>query len=277
MLVPALIGVIALELIPAALTLGLAFTEYDALHPPVWVGLRNFAQLLADPNFGLALRNTAWFLACCVPLRLLIGLGSALLLSRETPAHGLLRAASLAPTLMPEAAYAVAWLWLVNPVYGPLNQLLTALGLPVSGWLADPAHAARVFVVMALFQAGESFLITLAALRSVPLAVREAAQLDGAGSIARLRWVTLPIVLPWLGVAALRDSVLLLFYTLAPTRLMSGGAPDYSTLFLPLYTFQQSVDFLRLGYGAAATLLLWLLALLPFGISVAWLRRNPYA
>ena len=271
MLVPALIGVLALEILPAILTFGLAFTNYDALSQPEWVGLHNFVQLGQDRIFGIALRNTLYFLGWSVPLRLLISLITALLLENNTRGVALLRGANLAPTMMPEAAYSLAWLWIVNPVYGPINHVLAALGLPTSGWLADPAIAANVFIMMALFQAGESFLIILAALRGVPPSLHDAAQIDGANYWARYRLVVLPITLPWLGAALLRDSVLLMFYTLAPTRLITGGDPSYATLFLPLYTFQQSIEYLRIGYGAASTLVIWLLALLPCLLSARWL------
>ena len=114
-------------------------------------------------------------------------------------------------------------------------------------------------------------IIILAALRGVPPSLHDAAQIDGANYWARYRLVVLPITLPWLGAALLRDSVLLMFYTLAPTRLITGGDPSYATLFLPLYTFQQSIEYLRIGYGAASTLVIWLLALLPCLLSARWL------
>ncbi|MCW1968167.1 MAG: sugar ABC transporter permease [Anaerolineae bacterium] len=271
MLLPALLGVMALEILPALLTVSLAFTHYDALSAPTWAGLGNFAQLSRDRIFGIALSNTLHFLAWSAPLRFAVSLIAALLLENDKRGLSLLRGANLAPSLMPEAAYSLAWLWIVNPIYGPVNHILAALGLPASGWLADPAAAADVFILMSVFQAGESFLIILAALRSVPPSLHDAAQIDGAGYWTRYRLVILPTILPWLGAALLRDSVLLMFYTLAPTRLMTGGDPSYATLFLPLYSFQQSIEYLRIGYGAASTVVIWVLALLPGLLSVRWL------
>jgi multiple sugar transport system permease protein len=273
MLLPALVGVVLLELVPAALTTALAFAEFDALSAARWVGLHNFAALAANPSFAQALRASGFFLLLSLPIRFGTSLLAALLLGKPSRGFATLRSAHLAPTLIPEAAYAFAFLYIFNPVYGPVNQMLANLRLPAPGWLADADYAPWVFVIMAVFQAGESFLIVRAGLASVPRELLEAAEIDGAGGWARFRRVLLPLLVPWLGAAMLRDCVLLMFYPLAPVRLISGAGPDNSTLFMPFFSWQQ-LDFLNLGVASAGTVVLWLLALAPFALSLRWLHSQ---
>ncbi len=147
--------------LPALMSAGLAFTSYDALSPPVWVGFRNFRTLAADPLAGVALTNTLIFVLLAVPLRVLGALALALLLSRRRRGVGAYRSAVYLPTVIPDVAFALIWLWIFNPLYGPVNQVLDALGLPTPGWLADAETAKYPFVVMSLFQIGEGFLVLL--------------------------------------------------------------------------------------------------------------------
>lgn len=128
MLAPYLVGLVGLVLLPAAVTLALAFTEYDLLRPPRWVGLDNFAALLDDPVFRVSLTNSLVFALVAVPLRVLFALGLALLLHRRAVGVGSARTAAVLPTAVPEIAYGLLWLWLLNPLYGPVNQLLRAGG-----------------------------------------------------------------------------------------------------------------------------------------------------
>lgn len=147
MLTPYLTGALVLVALPVALAGVLAFTAYDGLSAPRWRGLGNFHDLLDDPLFAIAAWNSLAFVLLTVPLRLAITLGLALLLRRPRPGVGLYRVAVYPPTVVPSPAYALVWLWILNPLYGPLNLVLAGLGLPTPAWLADSATA-----LPALFQ-----------------------------------------------------------------------------------------------------------------------------
>lgn len=116
--------------VPVALAVGLALTAYDGLSAPVWRGLANYRELLGDPLFRIAVGNSLAFVALTVPLRVLIALGLALLLNRRRRGVALYRVAVYVPTVVPGVAYALVWLWIFNPLYGPLEPLLASLGLP---------------------------------------------------------------------------------------------------------------------------------------------------
>jgi multiple sugar transport system permease protein len=256
LLAPYGLGTLALVAAPAALSFLIAFAEYDALSPPTWRGLGNFAAVLRDPLFAVAARNSLLFVLLAVPLRLLGALGLALLLRRGRKGAGLYRAAVFMPTEVPDVAYALIWTWILNPIYGPLNQVLRALGLPAPAWLAQEETALLGLVIMALFQVGEGFVMLLAGLQDIPEEFYLAAAVDGAGRWQQFSFITLPLLAPWLLLLTLRDTILTAQSTFAPAYLMTGGGPYYATLFLPLLIYQEAFDRFRFGYGAAMLLLL---------------------
>ncbi len=258
MLAPFLAGMLVLVVIPAALSVGLAFTAYDGLSAPEWRGLDNFRHLLRDQLFRTAAWNSLQFVVLSVPLRVLMALGLALLLSRRHRGAGLYRAAVYLPTIIPSPAYALAWLWIFNPIYGPLNMLLGALGLPTPAWLADSSTALPAIALMSVFQLGEGLVVLLAGLQEIPREQYDAAAIDGAGGLALLRSVTLPLLAPWLLLLTIRDIIVSAQSTFAPALLMTGGGPYYATLFVPLLMYETAFDRFRFGEGAAMMLLLFL-------------------
>ena len=124
LLAPYLLGLGALVALPAAVTFALALTEYDLIGSPTFVGAENFRELWGDDVFRTALQNSLVFAAIAVPLRLAAALALALLLHRRMPGVGAYRSAAVLPTVIPDVAYGLVWLWLFNPLYGPINLFL---------------------------------------------------------------------------------------------------------------------------------------------------------
>ena len=265
MLAPYLLGTLLLVAVPALLSAGLAFTSFDALSPPVYVGLANFRLLASDPLTATAIGNSLVFIALAVPLRILGALGLALLLNRPRRGVGGYRAAVYVPTVIPDVAFALIWLWIFNPLFGPVNIALSALGLPLPGWLADAGTARFPFVIMSLFQIGEGFIILLAALRGIPREYFDAGSIDGAGTWSLFRYLTLPLLLPWLVLLTFRDVILSFQWTFTPSLVMTGGDPYYSTLFLPLLIYEEAFDRFRFGPGSALMLIMFLLSVAIIG------------
>jgi len=276
MLLPYLVGTLLLVGLPALMSGVLAFTSYDALTPPVYVGFANFRLLAADPIVGTAISNSLVFILLAVPLRILGALGLAMLLLRPRRGGGGYRAAVYVPTVIPDVAFALIWLWILNPVFGPVNMALEALGLPTPGWLADPDTARFPFVIMALFQIGEGFVVLLAALRGLSPEVFDAGSVDGAGRWAAFRYLTLPLLLPWLALLTFRDIVLSFQWTFTPSFVMTGGDPYYATMFLPLLTYEEAFDRFRFGAGSALMLLTFVLSLAIIGAIYLLFRRRGY-
>jgi multiple sugar transport system permease protein len=271
---PYLLGALFLVGLPLLISLVLAFFAYDGLSPPVWAGWNNFREALGEPFFRVAVVNSLTFVYLAVPLRLLAALGLALLLSRPRRGSGLYRAAVYLPTVVPEIAYALLWLWILNPLYGPLNQLLRAVGLPAPAWLVEQQTALPALVMMSLFTIGEGFVILLAALKAIPVEIYEAAWVDGGSRWQVFRYLTLPFLQPWLILLLFRDVILTFQTTFTPAYIMTGGGPYYATLFLPLLIFEEAFDRLRFGIGSAMLLMMILitfgLLLLLYGIFQGW-------
>jgi multiple sugar transport system permease protein len=266
-LLPYLLGTLALIVLPALFTLVIAFTEYHAIRPPTWVGLDNFRRLLDSYLVRLVLRNTMVFVLLAVPLRLLGALLLALLLQRRRRLFGMYRAAVYLPTIIPEAAYALIWLWILNPVSGPLNIVLRALGLPAPAWLAQSTSAQLAMIIMAVFQLGEGFVVVLAGLQSIPRSFYELATVDGASGWQCFWKITMPLLTPWLLLLTLRDLIVSLQNTFTPSFMLTYGGPEYATTFAPLAIYELSFDMFNLGEASAFLVLAYgLIGLLAFGI-----------
>ncbi|MEA3335956.1 MAG: sugar ABC transporter permease [Chloroflexota bacterium] len=266
-LVPYLLGTLVLVVLPALATVAISFTEYNAIRPPTWVGLENFAKVLSSPLVRLSLRNSFLFVLLAVPLRILGALLLALLLQPAGRHLGFFRTSVYIPTIIPETAYALIWLWVFNPLYGPLNAFLNWLGLPVVGWLVEPQSAQLAMVVMALFQIGEGFIVALVALRTIPRSLYEAATVDGANKWQSFWRITLPLIVPWLLLLSLRDLVVSLQNTFAPTFIMTYGGPYYATTYVPLLLYELGFDFFKFGEAAALLVVFYVLTgLLAIGM-----------
>lgn len=254
MLAPYLLGLLLLIVIPAAFGLPLAFTAYNALQPPTFIGLDNFVELARDDIFHKAMFNSLFFIVLAVPLRLLGAFALALLFLRPFRGNGAYRAATYLPAVVPDIAWALAWLWLLNPVYGPINQLLDLIGLLGPAWMADEYGARFAIVMMMSWQIGEGFVACLAGLGDIPRETLEQSAVDGATAWQTLARVTLPLVSPILLILLLRDTIMSLQTSFVPAFILGdGGGPNYATTFLPMYSYITAFEYLRFGYAIAVT------------------------
>jgi multiple sugar transport system permease protein len=279
-LTPYLVGMIVLVVAPALLSFSLAFTEYDALSPPRWQGFQNFRELFANPLFWIAVRNSLMFVLLAVPLRVFGALAMALLLNQRRRGVGVYRVAVYLPTVIPDVAYALIWLWIFNPIYGPLNVLLGAVGLPQPAWLATGTTALLAIVIMSAFQIGEGLVVLLAGRQAIPEDFYQSAALDGGNRWQLFRWITLPLLMPWLLLLTIRDIIMSAQSSFAPAYLMTGGGPYYATFFMPLLVYQEAFDRFRFGHGAALLLLMFvgvgILLLLLYYLVGGWRYAGDY-
>jgi multiple sugar transport system permease protein len=268
MAAPFVVGVCALVIIPAAGSLVMAFSEWDLVRSPRFIGLANFRELIDDPVFRISLRNSLSFTLSAVPIRLVGALALALFLHRRSRLLAAGRVAALIPTVIPDAAYALLWVWILNPLHGPLNLALGAAGLPTPAWLTQPTPARWAVVLMSAFQLGEGFLLALIARRQVPDELYEIASLSGAGGLSRFVRVTLPVMAPVLLLIVMRDTIVTLQGTFVPALVVTeGGPPPYATTFLPLFVYRNAFEYLRYGYASAVTV-----AMLVLTTSILWLQ-----
>jgi multiple sugar transport system permease protein len=255
MLAPYLFGLAVLIALPGVVTFVLSLYEYDLIRSPRFLGLGNFRELVDDEIFRTSLRNSLMFMAFAVPMRLAGALALALLLHRRFRGVGAYRTSAYLPSVVPDVAYALLWLWIFNPLYGPLNLVLTELGADRPRWLTDPQHAQWAIIVMSLFLIGEGFLVALATRQSLPRELYEIAELESAKPWYVFARVTLPLMAPTLLLLLFRDTIFSFQATFVPALIVTeGGPPPYATTYLPLFVYQNAFEYLRYGYAAAATL-----------------------
>ena len=256
LLLPYALGIIVLVVIPALFSFGLAFFHYDALSPPVWAGTLNFTLAYTDELFSLSIRNSLALILIPVPLRLFGAFFLARLMQRNGRFLSWFGSAVYLPTIVPGAAFALAWLWILNPLYGPLNLFLESIGLNGPAWLVDPTWAKPGLVLMALWQIGEGFIVSMAALYDIPVDLEDAARIDGAGSWATLRHNTLPNIPPILHLLTSHDAIFIFQEYFTHIYLMTEGGPYYATFTLPLFIYEQGFDLRAFGTASAA---LWVM------------------
>lgn len=267
LLLPYALGIVVLVIVPALVSFTLAFFQYDALSPPRWVGTLNFVLAYTDELFNLSLQNSLALILLPVPMRVFGAFLLANLMRRGGRYLGWLRVLVYLPTTIPMAAYALAWLWLLNPLFGPVNLLLRLVGLDPPAWFVDPVWAKPALILLSLWQIGEGFLVSLAALHDMPAEIEDAARIDGAGAWRIFRHITLPILSPILLLLAFRDAILTFENAFAATTFTTGGGPYYATYTLPMFIYEQGFDLHNFGVASVA---LWVLYLLT-GLIVLFL------
>ncbi|MER5879331.1 sugar ABC transporter permease [Streptomyces sp. NPDC001910] len=256
---------------PALQGFYLALTDWDGVSPPRFVGLGNFREMAHDSLFRTAALDTVLWLVLFGGLSALLGLGAALLLQQERRGVGFYRAALFLPVVFSLVATALVWQAIYQPD-GVLNQMLAALGLGSlrHAWLADQDTALYAVIVPALWrQIGYVMVLYLAGLKGIDPALYEAAKVDGAGRLQRFRHVTLPQLR---GVNAVVLSVIVIdsLRSFDVVWSLTRGGPYHSSELLSTYMYSTAFQSLRLGYGSALAVVIFLLA---FGVIASYLVR----
>ena len=268
---PFVAGLAFLVALPLVGAVTLAFTEFSGIGALEFTGVENFTRLWGDSAFWRSLGNSLVFVLVSVPLRLAAAVAFALLLHRRARAATAGRVAAYLPTVIPDVAYALLWLWLLNPLYGPLAIGAEAIG--IDEVLTDPWGARVAVAVMGAFQIGEAFIVALAARRLIPVSLYEAAAVDGASPWFTFRKVTLPLMAPILTLLALRDVVLSFQINFTPALLVTEGGPRYATTYLPLYAYRQAFRYFRLGYASAMMFTMFVLTAVIIYVQYRVVRR----
>jgi multiple sugar transport system permease protein len=274
---------------PLLASVYLSFTHYDLISHPRWVGTANYAFMLHhDPQIWNAVKNTLWLMAFAVPLQVIFAFGVAGMVVRAKSGVGFFRTVFYLPTLAPPVAATLGFTYILNPATGPVNTVLGWLGITGPLWFESPTWSKPSLVLLGLWGIGNAMIIFLAALLDVPRHLYESAQLDGAGALQRLRWVTLPAVSPVLLFAVVIGVIeALQYFTQAyvASSIVGGGAgnaadpanrlgyPEGSTMFYPLLLYQQGFRFFNMGYASAMAIVLLVVAFAVTAIIIRNTRR----
>jgi multiple sugar transport system permease protein len=271
-LLPAVLYIIAMVGLPLLLALAFAFSDVTVGDPSFdWVGFRNFDAIFDDPVFWRSLRNTVVFTVISMALTIVLAKALAMILIANFRFKWLVRFLVLLPWTTPIALAAVAWLWMLDSVYSPIDWVLRSIGLIESNvyWLGkDTLAMASVIAVHTWRIVPLAAVIILAGLISIPDDIKDAADIDGAGFWRKLFEITLPLTLPVIAVAALFGAVLT-FTDMSVVYILTRGGPENATQVLPSYAFLKGIGSGDLAQGAAIAIFLFPLLL---AVAIAILR-----
>jgi multiple sugar transport system permease protein len=259
------------------LTLYLTFHRWSIIEPDKpFIGLDNYRRLVHDTEFWHAAINTLYFTGASVPLTMVIGLGIALLLNQPLWGRGIFRTIYFLPIVTPFVVVSIIWKWLYQPDYGLFNFYLLKLHLvdqPLL-WLSDQNLAMPAVILMSVWGGiGYSMVIYLAGLQAIPQELYEAAEVDGAGALSRLWYVTIPMLRPttlFLLVIGIIGS----FQVFTQIFIMTSGGPVDRTTTMVYFIYQTA--FINFDMGYASTLAYALFVML-LAFTVINLRLNSEA
>lgn len=269
---PWIIGFLAFTLYPMMASLYFSFTRYNLLGVPQWIGLGNYKFMFTqDPDFWSSIRNTVWMIVIGIPLRLFVAIATATLLVKAVSGMKVYRTLFFLPTMAPAVAASLAFVFLLNPAYGPVNQILRHLGVsdpPL--WFQDPSWAKPGLVLLGLWGIGDAMIIFLAGMLDVPRQLYEAADLEGANSWQKFRHITLPMISPVVFFTVI-TSIIGTFQYFTEAYVTSGqistivGAPQGSLLFYATHLYDVGFQNFQMGYASA---LAWLLLVVTLAFTV---------
>jgi len=256
---PWLAGLVIFVAGPILASLFLSLTKYDIIRAPHFIGIANYRQaFFGDRLFWGSLRRTFTYAMVAVPVGISGSLLLALMLNQRLPGTNLFRTMYFMPHLTPAVAMALLWMWMFHPEVGPINYLLSKVGIKGPGWFASTTWAlpAIIIINMWAYLGSNHMLIFLAGLQGVPQEMYEAAEIDGAGRWARFRHVTLPMISPTVFFNLIMGIIgALKVFTIA--YVATSGGPSWATWFYALHIYRNAFEYFQMGYGAA---LAWIFA-----------------
>jgi multiple sugar transport system permease protein len=270
-LAPGLLLFLAFRVYPLLDGLWLSFTNARLGRPAVtWVGLANYQRLLDDTRFHVSLVNTALYtLASTLPI-LAVPLALAVALNRGVALRTILRGAFFFPFTLSVVTVGLTWLWLLDPVVGPFNYYLRALGVPARSWLADPGTALMAIIVTTVWWlTGYYLVIYLAGLQDIPRDLYEAAALDGATGWRSFWAITLPLLRPVL-LFVFVTHIIGSFQIFGQVFVLTGGGPGDVTRTVVQHLYETA--FQNFFHFGSASAMAWVLFAVILAFSILQFR-----
>jgi multiple sugar transport system permease protein len=260
---PNLVLFLVFTAFPVVFGFFLSFSHWNVIEPMQFVGLRNYARFfLEDPLAGKVVFNTIYFTLGTLPLSIIIPLGFALLLNRPIRLLGLWRGLYYLPLVTSSVAVAVVWKWLYAKQFGLINAALGGLGVPPQDWLFNETLVMPAIIVVAIWGSIPlKIIFFLAALQSVPQEIYEAAEIDGAGSWAKFREVTWPLISPTTFFLIIISVTGLMVGGFDLVWVMTQGGPLNASNLVVIHIFRNAFVYYDMGYASAMAYMLFLVVL----------------
>jgi sn-glycerol 3-phosphate transport system permease protein len=267
MLTPAMVLLIAFTHYPAVQTiLNSFYSTPRGRRQAVWIGLDNYQTLILDDVFWKVLINNFWYAVWTIPLSILLSLTMALWVNGKIRGQGFLRMAYFTPTVLPLIAVANIWLFFYTPGFGLIDQIRGLFGLAEQNWMGSPETALYAMIAVAIWkEAGFFMIFYLAALQTVPPALREAADIEGASRWYYFRRVLFPLLMPTTLFVSI-NAVINSFRLVDHIFVMTEGGPNNASSLLLFYIYEVAFDYWDTAYAATLTVvMIAILILLAIG------------
>jgi multiple sugar transport system permease protein len=275
---PWLIFLVVFTTYPVLGTFALSFTDYSVIEAPEWIGLENYQRMFfQDPSFWTAVKNSTFYAAVSVPLRLVLALLLALVLNLGVRGISAYRVIFYLPALVPPVAATIIFMLMFNLDTGPINVGLRSIGLSPPDWLRDPIWAKPALIILGLWPLGIEVLVFLAGLKEIPQDLLDAAAVDGASRWRRLVGITIPLLTPVI-LFNLVIGVIYSFQVFTPALIIGDttGEPLESTLMYMVLIYRNAFRYFSMGYAAAQAMILFaavaVLTLLIFRSARVWVH-----
>ena len=254
----------------------ISFHDWSGIGERVFAGFSNYRSLVGDRFFLDSLRITAVYTFTFVPLLFVSSLALALLVNARLKFSGLFRSAYFLPFMVSLVVASVVWSFILHQRAGILNVLLAQAGISPVPWLGSTRFALWSIVIVTLWQGiGFSMIIFLAGLQDIPRDFHDAAQVDGANSWQRFRWVTFPLLRPT-SMFVLIISFINAFQLFDPVFVLTRGGPARATTTAVFYIYETAFRFLDLGYASALSVVLFGIILIFTVLQLRLFRHEPY-
>ena len=258
---PALIVVGAVIIFPWLFTLWMSVFDWKIGSSAHFVGVGNYQTLATNQRFAEAILHTFYFTALAVILPLVLGTAAAMIFHREFPLRGVLRGVFIMPMMATPVAVALVWTMMFHPQQGVLNYLLSLVGLPPSLWVYSPTLVIPSLVLVEIWHwTPLVMLIVLGGLAALPTEPYESARLDGATEWQLFRHITLPLVAPFIVVAAVIRTIDAL-KTFDTIYVITGGGPGTASETINLYLYLQAFAFYNIGTASAVVVVFFVIVL----------------
>lgn len=253
---PWIIGFLAFTLIPMLYSFVISFSNWNGHSAIHFTGIQNYINIFTlDRTFGLALKNTFYYIIVSVPLNTVVSIFLATLLNKRLPGSNLFRGIFYLPTICTGVAMYITWTYLFDGTNGIINALLAKIGIEGHNWLGEISTAMPAIIFMEMFNIGTAMTIILAGLQDVPSDFYEAADLDGANGFQKFFRITFPMITPVIFFNVLMAIIKGLQIFTQP-YVMTQGGPAQSTYVYGLYLYSTAFTYGKFGYASA---LAWVL------------------
>jgi multiple sugar transport system permease protein len=271
--IPALVVVLAVIVFPWAFTIWMSLNQWKVGSPTTFVGLANYLRLPNDPRFVESVGHTIYYTALSVVLPLIFGTLAAVVFHQKFAGRGFLRGLFIMPMMATPVAIALVWTMMFHPQLGVLNYLLSLVGIPAQLWVFHPSTVIPSLVLVETWQwTPLVMLIVLGGLAAIPIEPYESAQIDGASFWQMFRYITLPLIAPFLFIAAMIrtiDAVKSFDIIFAITQ----GGPGSASETINLYLYSVAFIYYDLGYGSAIAVVFFILIVLLTAV-LLYLRQR---